>query len=131
MLLFLFLLVSRQDTSANHVVAALKYNITRSNSVLSMAKPPLIRPATFLYNSKNARVENPTSPLPTVTKDNNNYDNSVTSRIVCKRYFLFNFPLNAFLILFIFVIVKMAKLELFKILTHFIWPVGSNHFIRT
>ena len=82
---------SRLDTSANHVVAALKYNITRSNSLPSLVKPPLIRPATFLYNSKNTRVETPTLPPPVINKDNkrrryDDYD-SATSTTVCKQFF--------------------------------------------
>lgn len=40
----------------NHVVAALKYNIKPSESLPSMVKPPLIRPATFLYNGNASRL---------------------------------------------------------------------------
>ena len=82
-LLQILFIGSRLDTSANHVVAALKYNITRSSSLPSVAKPPLIRPATFLYNSKNTRVENPTQSPPVIYKDDSNADDAVTSRTVC------------------------------------------------
>ncbi|XP_066922704.1 uncharacterized protein [Clytia hemisphaerica] len=63
---------STRDASANHVVAALKYNkVRRTESMPSLAKQPLIRPATFLY-SGSSRSET------TEMERNNN-------EIVCKR----------------------------------------------